>query len=719
MNIPYSPVRIFNIFIDEVEELPNVEFTACLIGPVLPLVNRELKEENTYKDDTNNYYLNFEYKDNEYPVNYNFYISPKTKRQYVKPFYKIYTYYKGREVVLRKDIDYQVEQENNRFKLLNIINISGDIFFKLYLGNIKLIKLEENASEVILKSASSNLITDYQFLIENDFLLELKDSNVVLKVINILNHNTLVANIINGTVPDENIYEVYKLYPLTINGNQFSINNLKLYMIYRVFRSIYDEEGKPKIILIDNTIKLKNILGGDIVYDLDNLLFTGGNILLKNMKQRKAFYVIPIKEQGENGYLEALNKIIELTFENVIPYEITVLTMNEEIIESLINFIETQNEPKYSNPIRCFISIDLPLYDFEWEKNTISEEGYVYFNKVSGEYSFDTPIITITDVVKIKYNNGTDPTLGEEWVVFTNNTEDFYVIVQRNKVNLDTANNTITFKLTDISYFVGNFSYNLLKTITKMFPDCIISNNHDASQTFLRSLQPLSLPNIVSYWTSYANNERVNIVNPWLITYDKKRLPGFYLSCARIGQNVGEPIISKPTSGEPINLKDIVERPDYSIEIFGPDYFEQLIDGGIDVCLLYEGIIQSWHQRTSYKGLQIDKKYQNTIKALDYFNWRQKKIALRYTRKYALSSQIINRLRTELELNLEILKGDNRIGPVLGPNSKIERIIIVKSPNDIPPDIPVSMEVGIIIVNKVELLRPWLLTVIYNTITAQ
>jgi hypothetical protein len=714
MNIPFSPVRIYNIFLDEIQELPSVEFTACIIGPVLPLVNREFKEEDTYTNGTD-FYLNFIFKPDEFPVNYNFYISPKSKRLYVKPKYELYTYYKGVKITLRPNIDYIVEENNNRFKLNNITGSD----FNLFLGNIFLRKI--NCSGLNVEFIANSSLTSYGVILEKDLIL--KTLSVTLKIVDIIPPNKVKCQILSGNcgnIFDFDIYETYKVFPVNINDSQFTIENITLNGIYRVFRSFKDNDGKPMILKIDNTIKIKTNFGGDIIDDLDNLLFVGCNILLRNMAQRKAFYVIPLVSQDEESYYNAFNKITELTFENEIPYEITVLTMNDDILNGLIDFVIQQNNPLYSNPIRCFIAPDLPLYDYDWKIGNINMgDGYSYLvSQNNGLDSLTNPVITITDVVKITYA-GSDPTYDNtfDYIVFANSDISFIIVLGKNDVNFDFSNNTITFPLSKIKYVIGKpLTYDNLKTIT-LTDSAKIETSYSVN-TIAYSITPQSLENIKNYWIDYANNERVNIVNPWLITYDKERLPGFYLSCARIGQSVGEPVISKPTSAEPINLRDIVERPDYSIEVFGPVLFDALINGGIDVCLIYDGIFQSWHQRTSYKGPQIDRKYQNTIKALDYFNWRQKKIALRYTRKYALSSQIINRLRTELELNLNILKSNTPFGPVLGPSSKILRIIVVRDPSDIPPDIPVSLEAGVIIVNKVELLRPWLVTVIYNTITA-
>jgi len=714
MNIPFSPVRIYNIFLDEIQELPSVEFTACIIGPVLPLVDREFSEENTYTSGTN-FYLNFIFNPNEFPVNYNFYISPKSKRTYVKPRYELYTYYKGVKITLRPNIDYIVEEDNNRFKLLNI---SGGNF-NLFLGNIFLKKINCSGSNVEFISNSS--LTSYGVILEKNLIL--KTSSIELEIIDIIPPNKIKCQILSGdcsNISNLDIYETYKLFPVDVDGSQFTIENITLNGIYRVFKSFKDNEGKPLVIKIDNTIKVKTNFGGDVIDDLDNLLFVGCNILLKNMAQKKAFYVIPLVSQDEESYFNALNKITELTFENEIPYEITVLTMNDDVLNGLIDFIIQQNDPLYSNPIRCFIAPDLPLYDYDWKvgNNNMGSEYSYLVTENTGLQTIGVSNITITDVVKIEYT-GTDPSYnpGYDYIVFTDDSKSFIIVLDRNDVNNDDVNNIITFPLSKIKYVIGKqLTYDNLKTIT--LTDSANIQTSYSTNSIAYSITPQSLENVKNYWINYVNNERVNIVNPWLITYDKERLPGFYLSCARMGQSVGEPVISKPTSAEPINLRDIVERPDYSIEVFGPVLFDALINGGIDVCLIYDGIFQSWHQRTSYKGPQIDRKYQNTIKALDYFNWRQKKIALRYTRKYALSSQIINRLRTELELNLNILKSNTSFGPVLGPSSKILRIIVVRDPSDIPPDIPVSLEAGVIIVNKVELLRPWLTTIIYNMITA-
>jgi len=716
MNIPFSPVRIYNIFLDEIQELPSVEFTACIIGPVLPLVDREFKKEDTYTT-SGNFYLNFIFKPDEFPVNYNFYISPKSKRQYVKPRYELYTYYKGVKITLRPNIDYIVEENNNRFKLNNIIGSN----FNLFLGNISLRKISCSGSNVEFITNSS--LTSYGVILEKE--LRLKTPLVTLRIVDIIPPNRIKCQILSGNcsnISDFDTYETYKLFSVNVVSSQFTIEGITLNGIYRVFKSFKDNDGKPKVIKIDNTIKVKTYFGGDVIDDLDNLLFVGCNILLKNMAQRKAFYVIPLVSQDEESYFDALNKITELTFENEIPYEITVLTMDDTVLNGLIDFIIQQNDPLYSNPIRCFIAPDLPLYDYDWKAGNfdMGDIGYSYLvSKNSALQSLGTPVITITDVVKIIYTdsdlNYIDPNFN--YIVFTNSDKSFIIVLDKNDVNISETDNTITFSLSKIKYVIGlPLTYDNLKSIT--YIDLAKIQTSHSPNTIAYSITPQSLENIKNYWINYANNERVNIVNPWLITYEKEKLPGFYLSCARIGQSVGEPVISKPTSAEPINLRDIVERPDYSIEVFGPVLFDALINGGIDVCLIYDGIFQSWHQRTSYKGPQIDRKYQNTIKALDYFNWRQKKIALRYTRKYALSSQIINRLRTELELNLNILKSNTPFGPVLGPSSKILRIIVVRDPSDIPPDIPVSLEAGVIIVNKVELLRPWLTTIIYNTITA-
>jgi hypothetical protein len=720
MNIPFSPVRIYNIFLDEIQELPSIEFTSCIIGPVLPLVDREFKEENTYTDNTH-YYLNFIFNSNEFPVNYNFYISPQSKRPYVKPRYELYTYYKGVKIPLRPNDDYVANESNNRFELQNIS--SGN--FNLFLGDISLKKINcySDNNNLYVEFISSSSLTSYGVILEKG--LTLKTSSLELTIVDIIPPNKIKCQILTQNVTCDNVndfdtYETYGLFSVNVNNNQFTISNITLNGVYRVFKSFKDNDGKPIVLKIDNTIKVKTNFAGDVIDDLDNLLFVGCNILLKNMTQRKAFYVIPLISQDEQSYFDAFDKITQLTFENEIPYEITVLTMNDTILNGLIDFIIQQNDPLYSNPIRCFIAPDLPLYDYDWKVGNMDMgSGYSYLvTENTGLQTIGVSTVTITDVVKIEYT-GTDPSYNPSYsyVVFTDNSKSFIIVLDRNDVNVNNANNIVTFPLSKIKYVIGKqLTYDNLKTIT-LTDDANIQTSYSGN-SIAYSITPQSLEDVKNYWINYANNERVNIVNPWLIMYDKERLPGFYLSCARIGQSVGEPIISKPTSAEPINLRDIVERPDYSIEVFGPLLFDALINGGIDVCLIYDGIFQSWHQRTSYKGTKIDAKYQNTIKALDYFNWRQKKIALRYTRKYALSSQIINRLRTELELNLNILKSNTSFGPVLGPSSKIMRIIVVRDPSDIPPDIPVSLEAGVIIVNKVELLRPWLVTIIYNMITS-
>lgn len=696
--MPFSPVRIYNIFLDEIQLLPDVSFTACLIGPVLPLVNREFKKENSYYNDSH-YYYNFIYNSDEQPVAYDLYISPKTKRQYVNPVFQMYFTYQGKQIFLNENEDYIVEYVNNRVKLLNIS--SGH--FRKKVGQVQVISCQGNICKV------NSIMLGNGIFLENGFVLIA--GPVSAKITDIIDGTTLSIDTPN--IP-AGIYNVYIEKQITIDGDKFTIDGITFKAIYRVFKIFEDENFKPIAIKIDNVAKIKQLLAPDGI-DKENILAYYSLITIRSMPVKKAIYVIPLRQQ--NNYMETLDAVKKLLIQgNVIPYELAFLTFNEEDIESLINFIDEMNAPQYSNPTRCWVTYDLPLYKYDWRiwNDYPTSDDYDYL-KILETHTINTKTFN-NHTISIKLD--TTPTINSNnYLVFTNSDKSFAIIVKASNTNINS--DTITFIVDKIEYIVGGkLSFDNFNSLTTLYVTTLDTNGLMVNENAVYySPKISSLGNIINEWINKVNNERVNIVNPWLITNNDEYIPGFYLIAARIGITVGTEVLSKPTSAEAM-YRDDIKEVDYSINVFDAVQFQQLIDNGIDMCLIYDNILQSWLQRTSYKGGQIDRKYQNTIRALDYFNWRQKKIALRYVRKYALTNNAVSKLKTELELNIQQLKMNSQFGPVVGPNTKILRIVVVKDPSDIPPDIPVNLETGIIIVNKVELLRPWNETVIYNLITA-
>jgi hypothetical protein len=90
--------------------------------------------------------------------------------------------------------------------------------------------------------------------------------------------------------------------------------------------------------------------------------------------------------------------------------------------------------------------------------------------------------------------------------------------------------------------------------------------------------------------------------------------------------------------------------------------------------------------------------------------------SLKYTRKYSLQPIIVNLMATELNRLFKLLKANSPFGPVLSSEAKIEKIIIVRSPQDVPDYIPVSMESGVIIVTNLVIFGFWKETIVYNVI---
>ena len=730
----YSPVKIINEFVQVPQPLPDASLSGLIIGDNIKRVTRIVGTI-----PTQGVTLNLILEPNESLVDYSAYISPISKRQYVFRLFDL------------KAID----DKNNKYQLIENVDYIIDETTGLitFIGQVlDTNKYAINIGEIltIAPNKVASLFTSKGYLLKvGDYILVGYDNNgnpVFKKVIGISNG---VIQLESGSLSPNTSYQVYR-----------TITEMKLEATYRVFVS-HDKIYKVSPSDIER-------LFGPI--EPSNLIAYSLFLAFTSQPRPKALYACPLKTPFD--YSEAYNRVIEFMTKdtNVIPYEIMITSLRDQDVDSLRTFIADRNNPDNSIPVRAWITKDIYLYEPEYRLFGKAKSNLIVDNQSHYQawYYDDSPIIPTNGnlsfeaifyngsslLLRIKNNNDSSSNTieqGNYLLVFKKNSlpsviyfkfkinsnitisagETYELLIKEidnelevYRFNFDNVGNKGILAISKKYYVSQNElgDYNLENEV-KMFPISQDRLDNIPNTEIIALYTPLVKPitgddSIAEYIYSQVtaiNDEHINYVNPWVFTPQGNRLPGFFLCAMKVGQSVGMDKISEPLSAHPLP-RTYISYADYSNNIFDKDTSKWLMENGYDMHVVYDNIFQSWWQRTTYTGLELARKYQHGIKSVDYTNWRIKKIALKYTRKYSLQPIIVNLMATELNRLFKLLKANSPFGPVLSSEAKIEKIIIVRSPQDVPDYIPVSMESGVIIVTNLVIFGFWKETIVYNVI---
>ena len=683
-----SPVKIYNEYLDEAIKLPTASFTGGFIGPVTPIVFRELGELTSVPAT-----FDLVYEEDEEALVLEKYRSPNSKRQYVTLSEEIYIIDSNGDEYALPEGQYSINPSS--------ITITDNI---VYIGDIEITDVEGTGPHEI---TVASFITNLNYTLRTGD--KITDGTNVW-TITAINRNSLTVTLDSGSgAPPVGLVQVNRAVTGTVKAK------------YRVFKKFNE------VIKIDDTGKLKRYFGE---IDDQNILPWAISLAFDSMEAPKAVYAIPYSSQ--DNPTEAFERLRSYQEPNVYLIDNVVLDFNEDVLNAAKLLAIELAKPEYSTPIRFFIAYDAPPYKYEWMPfdGTISalkaeiddadegsyvaigtdpdEDGDITSASFNGKIlEFVTPInltagsqyVLKFDDVIIKWTADAAYTAGDTVI-----TADFEVVY--GNLNPTKVRNAVSDPLKDS--LIGPLEMYPLNDTTWDLNDIV----------FAYSVIPVTdIATLYGIYTSKSpNSEFINIVNPWIIKKDGTRAPGFYLAAMKAGLTIGKAQLVMPTSFWPLP-RDYAYDVDYDLNFWG-NYYELVLDKGFDLHVVYNNELISWKQRTSYSGLKIDKKYQHAVRAVIITNYYQRAAVLPFVRKYTLDSFTVNTLLTSLNQVFRVLMR-KELGPVLSAGSRVKDIYLINSPNDIPEDIPVMMESGLIIVSVLRIPRMIDEIIIYNAITRE
>lgn len=726
----YSPVKIINEFVSVPQPLPDAILSGVIIGDNIKRVERNL---GTFpaKPASGNGEINLVLQDGESLVDYTLYKTPISKRKYIDRLYSIVVYDNLYTYNLVEGTHFIVNENAGKIEIIAITD--SDNNYLIPIGTIKVLSVDSINNKITV----SSLFTSRGYLLNADEdYIGVDVDNGDFRDIQSINGNVLQLNSVNDISTGD--YIVFRV----ITGK-----NVK--GIYRVFVS-HDKVYKV------NPSDIETLFGP---IEPSNPIAFALFLAFTSQSQPRALYACPLKNPF--NYSEAFNRITQFQQQNeVILYDFAITSLRPIDANALISYITDRNNPDNSIPVRAWVTDDQYIYEPEYRifnkqksdlvldsndsasdyeawhySNNVSTISFhnIYFNGNSLYLNFDLTSALPSGSYALIFSK-----LNKDTIIFKfelnsdiNSGSSIQLIINRENNNLeiyrysgDTGSQGIL--ATSRYYFVSQLDlddYNLSNDV-KLYQINYISLGSVPTTNYVLLYTP-KVKNIVGDNSIFSdilsrvqsiNNEHISYVNPFVFTPTGLRLPGFYLCAMKVGQSVGMAKISEPLSAHPLP-RNYISYADYSNNIFDKDYSKTLMENGYDMHVVYDNTFQGWWQRTTYTGPELARKYQHGIKALDYTNWRIKRIALRYTRKYSLQPIIVNLMTTELNRLFKILKADSVFGPVLASDSKIEKVIIVRSPSDVPDYVPVSMESGVLIIARIFVFGFWKETVVYNIVS--
>jgi len=484
---------------------------------------------------------------------------------------------------------------------------------------------------------------------------------------------------------------------------------------YRVFKSF------DTVIKIDSATAIEKYFG---TLDDENILAWALKLAFDAMEAPRAIYAIPYKSQAERD--EAFKRLENFKEPGVNLIDNVLLDYDPNLLSAASGMTKRLAAPERSRPLRFFVAYDAPPYEYEWMlfNDTIDNLRLLLDDEDENDYYAIGGTGSAINISSVAYNGRvlsfvTDSALnaGTEYII---KIDDTYIrwtaplsYSAGQTVNI-TNPQVIYGKLDPVS--VANATTTQIYTLKEGFVSDSAWSSGD--MVFVYSVAAMTnITDLFSFYTSQLpDNEFINVVNPWVFTRDEQRKPGFYLASLVAGLTIGRVQKTAPTAFVPLP-RTYVWRPDYDDVVWG-NLADMVIDAGMDMHIVEDDDLISWLGRTSYTGDKIDKRYQYSVRTIIIVNYYQKAILKPFVRRYTLDSVNINLILSALGTLYSRLKR-REAGPILGKNSRILKVILVESPEDIPEDIPVNMTSGIIVISVLQVPRPVEEIVAYNIISSE